>query len=75
MAEKYRQRYDGEWYDVTDGENNQCCGCGMVHFREYERTKDGRIITSSTSVPRKTARCRTTMKRRKEGVFAKKRRK
>jgi len=43
MADKYLQRNDGEWSDVTDGQSVACCDCGLVHYTEYV-VLDGRIL-------------------------------
>ena len=32
---EYNQRYDKEWYDVTDDAMHACCDCGLVHDRAY----------------------------------------
>lgn len=35
MAQKYIQRFDGEWVDVTNGQLMACCDCGLVHDCEF----------------------------------------
>ena len=71
MGGKYVQNYDGEYRDVTGGENLRCCDCGLVHNIEYE-ILNGRIMRRMFREPRKTASSRTAMKRGKEGVFGSK---
>lgn len=74
MSSKYEQVYDGDYRDVTNGSNLRCCGCGLVHRVDYE-ILNGRILRRMVKEPRKTASSRSSMKRNKEGVFAKKRKK
>jgi hypothetical protein len=69
------QRYDGEWVDVTCERSVQCCDCGLVHEEDYRiiEGQDGqRIIRQAFRNNRLTAARRRSLKARKEGIFAKK---
>ena len=73
MSSKYEQIYYGDYRDVTNGVNLRCCDCGLVHKVDYE-VLNGRILRRMFESPRKTASSRAAMKRSKEGVFKKKKR-
>ncbi len=36
----------GEWVDVTDGLEQECCDCGLVHKWEYVVTASGKILAT-----------------------------
>ena len=71
MSSGFTQRYDGEYSDVTDGLNIACCDCGLIHRYEFV-ILNGRILKRVFRLNRNTAGYRNGMKRRKEGIFAKK---
>ena len=76
MGERILQTYDGEWVDVTVRSRVECCGCGLVHKEAYRivEGEDGKhIIRQSVTDNRATGAARRSMKVRKEGIFAKKR--
>lgn len=73
MGSGFIQRYDKEYSDVTDGVNVVCCDCGLIHHYEFIVLND-RILKRSVRLNRETAGYRNGMKRRKEGVFIKKKR-
>jgi len=56
MADKYLQRNDGEWSDVTDGQSVACCDCGLVHYTEYV-VLDGRILKRVFREVMESGRC------------------
>ncbi len=74
----YIQRFDGEWSDVTAGRKVACCDCGLVHDEEYRILKaengEESIVRASWRNNRATAARRRSLKARKEGVFAKRKR-
>lgn len=75
MQDRILQTYDGEWVDVTVRGRVECCDCGLVH-KEVYRIIDGEdgkhIIRQSITDNRATGNARRSMKARKEGIFAKK---
>jgi hypothetical protein len=75
MTDKYNQTYDGEWIDVTDSALIACCDCGLVHNREHRiiQSEDDnlRIIRRYVIDSRATVARRKSLKARKEGIFAK----
>ena len=54
MGDSYLLRNDGEWSDVTDGQNVACCDCGLVHNADYA-VLDGRILKRVFRDNRRTA--------------------
>jgi len=79
MRERILQTYDYEWVDVTVRSRVECCGCGLVHKEEYkiiEGFSDGKhIIRQSITDNKATGNARRSMKAKKEGIFAKKKKK
>ncbi len=75
MAGYYIQRWDGEWVDVTAERNLACCDCGLVHREEYRiiEAENGNehILRRVIRDRRMTANRRMSLKARKEGIFAK----
>ena len=73
MSSYYRQRFDGEWTDVSFGVIRACCDCGLCHKEEYKiiegENKDKRIIRRAFRLNRDTADRRRSMKSKKEGLF------
>lgn len=73
------QRFNNEWVDVTCERLVVCCDCGLVHREDYRIVPtDGdsdHIIRKAVRDRRATAARRRSLKARKEGVFAKKKRK
>lgn len=65
------QRFDGEWVDVTCERSVQCCDCGLVHEEDY-RIIEGSVIRRAFRNNRLTAARRRSLKARKEGIFARK---
>lgn len=69
------QRFDNEWVDVTCERSVQCCDCGLVHREEYRIVPtDGdsdHIIRKALRDRRATANRRRSLKARKVGIFAK----
>ena len=74
MSGKYEQIYYGDYRDVTNGITLRCCDCGLVHKVEYD-VLNGRVLRRMFERPRKTASSRAAMKRAKEGIFRKKKKK
>jgi len=78
MANITIQRFNFEWVDVTMERSVQCCDCGLVHKEDY-RVIDGKdglhIIRQAVRDNRLTAAKRRSLKIRKEGVFAKRKKK
>lgn len=74
MSNYYRQRFDGEWVDVTTGRVGACCDCGLVHQEEYIILKgkngDLNILRRVFRLNKDTADRRRSMKARKEGLFS-----
>lgn len=67
-------RFDNEWVDVTSERSVQCCDCGLVHKEDYRIvTSDNgdRIIRQAVRDNRATAARRRSLKAKKEGVYAK----
>lgn len=72
------QRYDGEWVDVTCERSVQCCDCGLVHEEDYrivQGENGDHIIRQAFRNNRLTAARRRSLKARKMGIFAKKKKK
>jgi hypothetical protein len=69
------QRYDGEWVDVTCERSVQCCDCGLVHEEDYRIVDGDHIIRRAFRNNRLTAARRRSLKARKLGVFARKKKK
>lgn len=67
-------RFDREWVDVTCERSIQCCDCGLVHREDYriiESENGDHIIRQAIRDNRATAARRRSLKSRKEGIFAK----
>jgi len=78
MRVRILQTFDYEWVDVTVRSSVECCGCGLVHKEDYKIVdgEDGKhILRQSITNKRATGNARRSMKARKEGVFAKSRKK
>lgn len=75
MKNIYVQRWNNEWVDVTRNRTVVCCDCGLAHDEEYLIAPGDSIIRRAVRNRRMTAARRRSLKARKEGVFAKKRRK
>ena len=73
---QYIQRYDAEWVDVTDGDFERCCDCGLVHKKEFQIIKgedgDMRILRRAFRDNRATSTRRRVLKTRKRGLWKKK---
>lgn len=68
-------RFDNEWVDVTVERSVQCCDCGLVHREDYriiESENGDHIIRQAVRDNRATAARRMSLKARKEGIFARK---
>lgn len=68
-------RFDNEWVDVTVERSVQCCDCGLVHREDYrviESENGDHIIRQAVRDNRATAARRRSLKARKEGIFAEK---
>ena len=75
MSNVIIQRFDNEWVDVTCERSVQCCDCGLVHREDYriiESETGDHIIRQAIRDNRATAARRRSLKARKEGIFAKK---
>lgn len=75
MNNYYRQRFDGEWVDVSNGRIGACCDCGLCHEEEY-RIVEGKngslsILRRVFRLNRDTANRRRSMRSKKEGLFSK----
>lgn len=74
MGNYYRQRFDGEWVDVTKGRIGACCDCGLCHQEEYRTIKgdngDLNILCRVFRLNKDTADRRRSMKSRREGLFS-----
>ncbi len=69
-------RFDNEWVDVSMERSVQCCDCGLVHTEDYriiESETGDHIIRQAVRDNRATAARRRSLRARKEGIFAKKR--
>lgn len=68
-------RFDKEWVDVSMERSVQCCDCGLVHREDYriiESETGDHIIRQAIRDNRATAARRRSLKARKEGIFARK---
>lgn len=68
-------RFDKEWVDVSMERSVQCCDCGLVHREDYriiESETGDHIIRQAIRDNRATAARRRSLKTRKEGIFARK---
>lgn len=78
MTETYIQRFDNEWVDKTGPHFVGCCDCGLVHEVEFRIItgfdNEDRVIGQCRRDNKRTAVMRRSLKARKEGVFAKKKR-
>ncbi len=78
MAEAFVGLFDGEWVDVTVGRKLACCDCGLVHDVEFQiivaTNGQEHILRRVIGDRVATANNRRSMKARKEGIFAKKKR-
>ena len=70
---EYTQRYDAEWVDVTDGDYERCCDCGLVHKKEFQiiigEDGDNRILRRAFRDTQATSRRRRLLKAKKVGVW------
>ena len=74
MLKRILQTYDYEWVDVTVRSSVECCDCGLTHKEDYRiiDAADGKhILRQSIANNRATGNARRSMKARKEGIFAK----
>ena len=75
MANIVITRFDKEWVDVSMERSVQCCDCGLVHTEDYriiESENGDHIIRQAVRDNRATAARRRSLKARKVGIFAKK---
>jgi hypothetical protein len=74
----YIQRFEGEWVDVTEERFLACCDCGLIHKEEYRivPSENGdHIFRRVFRDNQATANRRRSMKAKKEGLWAKLKRK
>ena len=78
MANFVISRFNNEWVDVTCERVVVCCDCGLVHNEDYRIVpcdEGDHIIRQAVRNRRLTAARRRSMQMKREGIWAKKRKK